>query len=265
MIGQPSGQVKRAPLTPRGPAARVALMRACLFLLALLVAAAPASAQGAMEEARRILETYHEDPARLDLAREALERLLRTDPQVEAMVLLARVSYQWGDVRATTDEERLAAYDRGRQVGRRAVELAPRNPEAHFWYAVNTGRWGTTKGVLRSLFLLPTMREEIEIILALAPDHPGALGLAGNVELALPWGDLDRAERDFRKALRIDPRHTAARVDLARLLIKRGKYREARQELQRVLAEKEPRYRADWTVKHTRRARELLDLIKDRP
>jgi predicted Zn-dependent protease len=129
---------------------------------------------------------------------------------------------------------------------------------------VNTGRWGTTKGVLRSLFLLPTLREEIDIILALAPDHPGALGLAGNVELALPWGDLDKAEAAFRKGLKIDPRNTAVRLDLARLLIKRGNYDEARKELRRVLNEKEPRYIADWTVKHTARARELLDSIKDK-
>ena len=53
-------------------------------------------------------------------------------------------------------------------------------------------------------------------------------------------------------------------MELARLLIKRGKYDEARQELQRVLDEKEPRFLADWTVKHTKRARELLDSIKDK-
>ncbi|OGK96585.1 MAG: hypothetical protein A3J45_09640 [Candidatus Rokubacteria bacterium RIFCSPHIGHO2_02_FULL_69_13] len=181
---------------------------------------------------------------------------------MEAMILLARVYFQWGDVRAKDDGEKLAAYDRGRELGKRAVELAPKSPEAHFWYAVNTGRWGTTKGVFRSLFLLPTLREEVDVILSLAPDDPGALGLSGNIELALPWGDLDKAEANFRKALKVDPHYTAVRVDLGRLLIKRGKYDEARKELQRVLNEKEPRFVADWTVKHTKRARELLDSVK---
>jgi tetratricopeptide (TPR) repeat protein len=180
------------------------------------------------------------------------------------MILLSRICFQWGDVRAQDDSEKLAAYERGREVGKRAVELAPKNPEAHFWYAVNTGRWGTTKGVFRSLFLLPTLREEVDIILQLAPDDPGALGLAGNIELALPWGDLDKAEASFRKALKVDPRYTAVRVDLGRLLIKRGKYEEARKEFRRVRDEKEPRFLADWTVKHSKRARELLDAIKDK-
>jgi len=239
-------------------------MRLALALLVLLLAALPASGQSPIEDARSILATYHEDVTRLDRARDGLEKFLKTDSQVDGMILLARIYFQWGDVRAKDDGEKLAAYDRGRELGKRAVELAPKSPEAHFWYAVNTGRWGTTKGVLRSLFLLPTLREEVDIILSLAPDDPGALGLAGNIELALPWGDLDKAEANFRKALKGDPHYTAARVDLGRLLIKRGKYDEARKEFQRVLNEKEPRFLADWTVKHSKRARELLDSIKDK-
>ncbi len=240
------------------------MMRAVLTLLVFFLASSPVLAQSPLEEARAILATYHEDVMRLDRARDALEKFLKTDSQVEAMILLSRVYFQWGDVRAKDDSEKLAAYDRGRELGKRAVELAPKSPETHFWYAVNTGRWGTTKGVLRSLFLLPTLREEVDTLLTLAPDDSAVLGLAGNVELALPWGDLDKAETYFRKGLKLDPHNTAVRLDFARLLIKRGQHEEARRELQRVLDEKEPRFLADWTVKHTKRARELLDSIKDR-
>ena len=239
-------------------------MRLAVAVLVLLLTPFPAPAESSIEEVRALITNYHEDVTRLDRARDLMEKLLKTDSQVEGMIVLSRIYFMWGDVRAKDDDEKLAAYDRGREVGKRAVEMAPKNPEAHFWYAVNTGRWGTTKGVLRSLFLLPTLREEVDIILTLAPNDPGALGLAGNLELTLPWGDLDKAEAHFRKGLKADPHYTAVRLDLARLLIKRGKYDEARKELRRVLNEKEPRFRADWTVKHTKRARELLDAIKDK-
>ena len=239
------------------------MLAACVFLV-LLSAPLPVLAQSPIEEPRSLIANYHEDVTRLDRARDLMEKLLKTDSRVDGMILLSRISFMWGDVRAKDDEEKLAAYDRGRQLGKRAVELAPKNPEAHFWYAVNTGRWGTTKGVFRSLFLLPTLREEVDTLLTLAPDDPATLALAGDVELAIPWGDLDKADQYFRKGLKIDPHHTAVRLDFARLLIKRGQYGEARKELQRVLDEKDPRFLADWTVKHTKRARELLDSIKDK-
>ncbi|MGH7262901.1 MAG: tetratricopeptide repeat protein [Candidatus Rokuibacteriota bacterium] len=239
-------------------------MRALIATLVVLLASLPLSAQSSIEEVRSLIVSYHEDLTRLDRSRDLMEKFVKTDSRVEGMILLSRISFMWGDVRAKDDEEKLAAYDRGRQLGKRAIELAPKNPEAHFWYAANTGRWGTTKGVFRSLVLLPTLREEVDTLLTLAPDDPATLGLAGNVELAIPWGDLDKAEEYFRKGLKIDPRHTAVRVDFARLLIKRGQYGEARKELQRVLNEKTPRFLADWSVKHTKRARELLDSIKDK-
>ena len=240
-------------------------MRVALALLVLFLAVLPAPAQSPIEDARSILATYHKDVTRLDGARDGLEKFLKVDSQVDGMILLSRVYFQWGDVRAKDDEEKLAAYDRGRELGKRAVELAPKNPEAHFWYAANMAKWGQTNGVgVRSLLLLPGLREEVDTTLALAPDHPGVLQLAGSIEMGLPWGDLDKAEAYFRKALKIDSHYTSVRVDLGRLLIKRGKYEAARKEFQRVLDEKEPRFVADWTVKHSKRARELLDSIKDK-
>lgn len=239
-------------------------MRGVIAMLALLLLSLPAFAQSPIEEARSLIANYHEDVTRLDRARDLTEKFLKTDSRVEGMILLSRIYFTWGDVRAKDDEEKLVAYGRGRELGKRAVELAPKNPEAHFWYAANTGRWGTTKGVFRSLFLLPTMREEIDALLTLAPDDAATFGLAGNVELAIPWGDLDKAEGYFRKGIKLDPHNTAVRLDLARCLVKQGRYDEARKELQRVLDEKEPRFLADWTVKHTKRARELFDSIKDK-
>jgi tetratricopeptide (TPR) repeat protein len=244
-------------------AARVA---ACL-LLALLSPPCTVSAQSAVETARALVARYHEDATAIERARDALEAALQRDRQVDTMVMLSYVHFLDGDVRATTTEDKLAAYERGREIGRRAVELAPRNHDAHVWYAINTGRWGQTKGIMRSLFLLPTVREEIDIILALDPRSVRGHALAGNVMLELPGvvgGDRVKAEDHFRKALASDPRFTVARVDLARALIAGGRYDEARRELQRVIAERAPTLGADWAAKDLPRARALLESIKDK-
>ncbi|MFQ5829438.1 MAG: tetratricopeptide repeat protein [Candidatus Methylomirabilia bacterium] len=238
-----------------------------LTVLALLLAPALARAESPMERAQALISNYQKDLTRVDQARDILTESLKTDSRVEAMILLSRIHFIWGDVRAKSKEEKLDAYDRGRKLGERAVELAPKDPEAHFWYATNTGRWGQTKGVLRSLFLLPTVEEELETIFSLAPEHAGAHVLAGNVKYEVPrffGGGVKKAEEHFSKALEIDPKFTAARVGLARVLIKKKKYENAREELQRVLDEKEPRNLAAWTVKHAPRARKLLESIKDK-
>lgn len=241
------------------------MRRWILVLLLLSLVAAPTFAQPPLEEARQLFVRYHEDLSRLDRARDLLEKTLKEDSRVEIMLLLAQVYFAWGDVRAGDGDEKLRGYERGRELAKRAVELAPRNPLTHLWYAIHTGRVGQTRGVLRSLFLVPTIKEEIEIIFSLDPNLPGAHDLAGSVALELPrflGGDWDEAEKHFRQGLKIDPRFTALRVDLARVLIKKGKHAEARKELQRVLSEKAPRSPADWAAKDSKRAREILQSIR---
>lgn len=81
--------------------------------------------------------------------------------------------------------------------------------------------------------------------------------LAGNVLLEVPGFvgvDRAKAEMHFKKALEVDPRFTAARVDLARLYIADTGYADARRELGRVTNETRPTIVADWAVKDVPRA-----------
>jgi hypothetical protein len=244
-------------------------------LLALALGGAGPVAGAAVAHARSplvghlnvVATRYHEDPTRLDTLREGLEQAVRDDPDAANFTALSRVSFIWGDVRAKSDEEKLAAYERGRVSGRRAIELEPKNFLAHLWYAINTARWGQTKGVVRSLFLLPTVREEIRVLIELAPTVAAVHALAGNVDYEVPGplgGDVDRAEATFRKGLQLDPSFTGIRVGLAKVLITKNEPAEARRELQAVLDEKDPSNPADWTVKDVPDARRLLESIRDR-
>jgi len=191
---------------------RLALASLAALALAPLLAVAETPA----EQARALVARYHEDPTTIDRARDLLEAALARERHPDTLVTLSYVYFLVGEVRATTADDKLAAYDKGREIGKRAVELAPRDPEAHVWYGINTGRWGQTKGIMRSLFLLPTVREEVDATLALDPRNLRALALSGNVFFEVPriaGGDREKAEQQFRKALEIDPHFTVARVD----------------------------------------------------
>jgi len=242
-------------------------MLARVLLVAWLAAAVTASAETPVETARALVERYHLDPTALDRARDLLQAALAKDSQVDTMIMLSYVYFLWADTRATSTEEKLDGYERGRQIAERAVELAPKNVDAHLWYAINTGRWGQTKGIMRSLFLLPTVKREIDTILTLDPRSARGYSLAGNVYMEVPrmaGGDRVKAEEYFKKGIEVDPRFTVLRVDLARLYIEEGRYGEARRELTRVLDERAPRIVADWTVKDVPRARALLDSVRDK-
>ncbi len=237
-----------------------------IMLCGATVAAAWADSPLAAE-VRALAARYHEDPARIDALRAALTQAAQTDPQVDNLLALAQISFLYGEIRAKSPEERLDAYEQGRQAAKRAAEAAPKNARAHFWYATNAGRWGQTKGVLRSLFLLPEVKRGMETALDLDPRFPPAYSLAGTVYYEVPGlfgGDLEKSEALFRKGLEVDPRFTGLRVGLARTLIKRGRPAEAKRELQAVLDEKAPSNVADWTLKDSREARALLDALGGR-
>jgi tetratricopeptide (TPR) repeat protein len=244
------------------------MLRALVMAVLMLAIAAPVGATSPLvDDLYASMVRYHENPGHIDVLRAGLTEAARNDPSVDNLVALAHVCFLWGDVRATTSAAKLEAYEQGREAAKRAVELAPRNVLAHFWYGTNTGRWGQTRGVVSSLFLLPAVKQEIETVLALDPSFPPAYALAGNVYYEVPavfGGDLDRAERMFRQGLALAPRFTAMRVGLAKTLIKKGRLAEARQQLQTVLDETSPDNPADWTMKDSPRARALLASIRER-
>jgi len=232
-----------------------------------LIAIGPALAATppAVRDAWKNVATFHEDVTRIDRARDLLEAEVAREPSLDALLLLAWAHLLWADYRAPSVEAKLASYERGRDVAKRAIEMAPRNPEAHLWYAANLGRWAITKGKLHAAFLLSTLRQEINTILELDPNHVAGLALAGSFYLETPamfGGDVPRAEGYLRKALSLDPHFTRARVELGRCLIEEGRYAEARQELKGVLDERQPSYVADWVMRHKPTAERLLAEIR---
>jgi len=204
---------------------------------------------------------YHERLASIDTVRDELRRVARNGADSEDLIAFSMVCFIWGDIRATTIQQKLEAYDEGRQAAKRAVEMDPRDPAAHFWYGTNTARWGQTRGVVASLFLLPLVRQEIQTVLELDPRFTPVYGLAGNVLYEVPplmGGDVRKAEEMFREGLKQDSHFTGLRIGLAKTLIKTGRIAEARNELQTVLDEKNPRIMGEWVMKDTKEARQLL-------
>src|SRR5688572_6516598 len=240
---------------------RTALTRLTVALALLATAVAGAvMADSPVDTARALFIAYHEDLTRLTLARDLLQAAAEREPTAEVLSALARAWFLIGEFHARNDRERLAAYERGREVGRRAVAIAPRSEQAHVWYALNSARWAGTRGLTRAVAVLPTLREEAATILSLNPASVEGHTLAGGLAAELPGmlgGDRGRAEEHFRKALEADPRRTGTRVELARLYIATRRYADAERELDRVVEESAPSDLPYWTLSDRPRARAL--------
>src|SRR6266542_2826444 len=195
------------------------------------------------------------------------------------LTLLAAVATAWagsplvGELQAfsTRYHENPRKIDQLKAALEKAAETEPDSDTllalAQFWYGTNTGRWGQTKGIMRSLFLLPTVKEAMQTALALDPGYAPAYALGGSIYYEVPGyagGDLDRSEAMFRKGLELAPRDTNMRLGLARTLLKKGRTADARRELEAVLGEKAPSNPADWTIKDVPEAKAILVEIKGR-
>ena len=203
-----------------------------------------------LEEGKTIYFDYYKDSMNLDRSIKILDQILEVDPKnLQAMIFLSRVWLTYGYAKAPNDEERIRVFKNGMDVAKNAIELSPNNPDAHFFYAANLGSWGEAYGVLRSLFLLPEIRRELELILEIDPDHIYGLGMTGLLYYSLPGflgGDLYISEIYLRRAMRLDPNLTILKIYLAKTLMKQKKYEDAKKILKEVIEEKNPSVYPDW-------------------
>ena len=241
--------------------------RGIVFGLLLAALVWGQSVDSLIDHAIELYETRHLERANLGQSASILEGIVENDPNnVRALYELSKVCYLLGD-EALEKDAKLKLFYRGRDYGESAIELDEESPDAHFWYMVNVGRVGQTKGVLNSLVLVPTVREEIETVLELDPKHTGALDAQAMLYYELPGllgGNLNKSIESLNKGIALDSNYTLLYVDMAKVYIKKKDYDKARWFLNRALAITTPTYEADHVLDDKPEALELLEEIKDK-
>ncbi|MGQ9465217.1 MAG: tetratricopeptide repeat protein [bacterium] len=220
-----------------------------------------------IEEAIELYETRHLNKNNLAKSYAILAEIVKDEPNnLRANYELAKVYYLLGD-NATSKEEKLKNYQQGMEYGKKAIGLDKNCPWAHFWYMVNLGRTGQTKGVLNSLSLVPEIKKEIDIVLKLDPKHTGAMDAGAMLYYELPGllgGNLNKSIEYLSNALAIDSNYTRLYVDMAKVYIKKKDHEKARWFLKRMLEIKNPTFEADYVLKDKPEASILLERIKDK-
>jgi len=201
-----------------------------------------AAASAAIAAADR-LYFHRQQGSNLEASIALLETQLKRAPgQPKLLWRLGRSLLRLGE-RRQGRKEKLAIYVRAENLLRRAVDLAPREAEAHYWLGLAMGRRGQTRGIIKSLFLVGPLRREMRTVLEIDPKHGGAHHVLGEMLLEIPaiaGGDKKAAVRELEIAAELDPDCSAHFTALAEACLALGERGKAKAALERIFAIKTP-------------------------
>ncbi len=151
-------------------------------------------------------------------------------------------SYQAGYV-ATSANEKEAWFSKAEAAAKKAIAADAGYPEGYFELARAQGRLSQFRGILASLNLASSVRDNLKKALELDPEHDGALVALAlwNLELAqkgVGWmygASIKRVEPLFQKAIALNPTAIAHRLEYGGALIRLKKPEAARAQLQKAL------------------------------
>ncbi|MCX5795589.1 MAG: hypothetical protein NTY77_08865 [Elusimicrobia bacterium] len=226
-------------------------------------AAPPAISTAAFAEADRLY--FHRHQARnLEDSISALEARLQASPDQPAVLWrLGRSLVRLGE-RRDAKPDKLADYTRAEALLKKAVALAPREPQAHFWLGIAMGRRGQVRGILRSLFLVGPMRREMRTVLQLDPQSGGPHHVLGEMLMEIPaiaGGDKKEGVRELELAARLEPDYSPHFTALAEAYIAVGEKAKAKAALEHVAAIRSPADPGEYE-ENVQEARDLLKQLE---
>jgi len=182
------------------------------------------------------------------------------------LVRLADVYLDLGDEPTGEQSARKAFYDKGAQAAKQAIDLQEQNADAHYLYAANLGSGAQLTGLMASALTVKELKQHVDRALALNPNHAAALHMKGMMLEELPWvlgGDADGALAHLKRAVAAKPDSVHARLDLAKVFLKRKDQAAAHKELDAILAHPLSPTASASERRHREEAQRLLDTVKN--
>lgn len=164
-------------------------------------------------------------------------------------------------------EKKLASFQEGARLAKKALEQQESLADAHFLYAANLGSATELRGVMFGALTVQELKVHVRRALELDATFAPAHHMLGRMYEELPWflgGDQEAAGEHLKKAVSLDKYYIPGRVDLGRWLVNQGYEQEAVQEFTWVL-ETPPREKVwIWERIHRPQALDLLRQIETR-
>jgi len=229
-----------------------------LILMLVLIGMGQAISAGAADEVSA-------EPSLQDTLKQLLVQKEQHASDPSFHVLLADVYLDLGDEPTGEQSARKVFYDEGAHAAKQAIALQEQNADAHYLYAANLGSGAQLTGLMASAFTVKELKQHVDRALALNPNHAAALHMKGMMLEELPWvlgGDADGALTHLKRAIAAKPDYVHARLDLAKVYLKRKDQTAARHELDAILARPLSSTASASERRHHAEAQQLLDTVK---
>ncbi len=166
-----------------------------------------------VEEAKGLFENRGQNADNAEIAANMFKDLAtKAASAVEKGILKtkeAQATYYVGGLQ-TSDAKKKEVYGRGMEAAKEAFTTLDASAEAsktdkataHYFYAINLGKWAEANGVLASLGRWPELKEQLDIIDSLdkSVDDYGSLRTRARALHKLPFGDKGESEKLLAEA-----------------------------------------------------------------
>ena len=179
----------------------------------------------------------------MESAEEALslyrDALIAADNKYEAYWKISRILYYIGDHKEKK-KERQNTFAQGVYHAEKAMALEPEQPDAYYWRGVNNGKYGETRGVLKSLSLVKPIKSDMNKVIELdrSYEEGGPDRVLGRVYLKLPGfagGSKDKSLEHLLKSKEYGPEDAMTRAYLGDTFLAKKEIEKARAELDYVM------------------------------
>ena len=216
---------------------RVSLVVFCLFGMALF--AFSQSADELVAQADEMLlslnnmDTAKDILAKYETAAETMEN------NYDLNWKMSRILYHIGNYTADKKMQQ-DIFSQAIVLAEKAIALEPGKPDGHFWLAVNNGKFGESKGVMKSLGLVKPIKESLNKVIELdrSYEEGGADRVLGRVFFKVPGiagGDKDESLKHLLKSIEYGPNDAVTLLYLGETYLALNEIEKARETLDKVV------------------------------
>jgi len=200
----------------------------------------------AIEDVFKEADQLYKERANVENLKKAIsivEEYFKKNPKsYDAAWRLSMFYFSLGD--KVSKGQKVKIYDKAVKYGKEAVKLNDKGVEGHFWLGASYGKYGESRGVMKSLFLVKPIKKEMKRVLELDETYEcaGVYRVLGRLYFKVPGlfgGSKSKSLKYLLKEKEMCPSNPLGRYYLADTLRKKGKKKEAIKELEWILNLKE--------------------------